>query len=193
MLESEKHCPFRGCFFLYSLPNSLCCAWASFCLHYLPHFQLYQAFRPLFFPFNLESSFGRHSRSYLPSLPHSFVCSVHFHTLLLSYKIRVSIWFIIWGIQVSKTWNKTIKCGTAFPEGSDYMHVHTAAWASWPSRRDSEETCHVLEVLASLYEVTQGQAWTFTSGFPWSSFYRRPYPQMARMLIWYDLSDLHCQ
>lgn len=109
---------------------------------------LYHRFWQLFLLFSLESSFEYHPTSYLPSLPQYFVSTVDFDTLLSSYKMRPSIWLIIPGGEVSKTWNKTTKCSTAFPEGSDDMHVHTAAQAFRPFRWDSKETCHFLAVLA---------------------------------------------
>lgn len=102
----------------------------------------------LFLLFSLDSSFEHHPMSNLPSLPQYFVSTVNFHTLFSSYKIRPSIWHIIPGSEVSKTWNKTTKCGTASPEGSDDMHVHAAAQAFWLFRRGSKETCHFLAVLA---------------------------------------------
>lgn len=108
----------------------------------------YHRFWQLFLLFSLESCFEHHSMSYLPSLPQYFVFTVSFHTLLSSYKIRPSIRLIIPGSEVSKTWNKTTKCSPAFPEGSDDMHVHTAAQAFWPFRRGCKETCHFLALLA---------------------------------------------
>lgn len=148
MLESERHCPSRGRFFFILLRLFLCCARISCCLHCMLCIPLYHRFPQLFLLFSLESSFEHHPMSNLPSLPQYFVSTVNFHTLFSSYKIRPSIWHIIPGSEVSKTWNKTTKCGTAFPEGSDDMHVHAAAQAFWLFRRGSKETCHFLAVLA---------------------------------------------
>lgn len=141
VLVSERHSPFRGRFFFILLWSFLCCAWIS-CLHYRLCIPLYPRFWELFLLFSLESSFEHHPMSFLPSLPLYFVSTVNFHALLSSYKIRPSIWLIIPGSEVSKSWNKTTKCSTAFPEGSDDMHVHTAAQAFWPFRRVSKE--HVI-------------------------------------------------
>lgn len=124
------------------------CFWISCCLHYVLCIPLYHRFWQRFLLFNLESSFEHHPMSFLPLLPWYFVSTVNFCTLFSSYKIRPSIWLIIPGREVSKTWNKTTKCSTAFPEGSDDMHVHTAAQAFWPFRRGSKGTCHFLAVLA---------------------------------------------
>lgn len=164
MLESERHWPLRGRFFSILLCSFLCCAQISCCLHYMLCIPLYHRFWQLFLLFSLESSFEHHPMSYLPLLPQYFVSTVDFHTLLSSYNIRPSIWLIIPGSEVSKTWNKTIKCSTAFPEGSDDMHVHTAAQAFWPFRRGSKEMCYFLAVLALVVWSYPGAGWNIHLG-----------------------------
>lgn len=144
----------------------------------------YHRFWQLFLLFSLESCFEHHSMSYLPSLPQYFVFTVSFHTLLSSYKIRPSIRLIIPGSEVSKTWNKTTKCSPAFPEGSDDMHVHTAAQAFWPFRRGCKEmsffstsgSCCMMLLRGRLERSPQG--FSEVSNFGW-----RPCPLMASMLI----------